>query len=190
MSLMKILASLTLPINSMVAFWLEGGGLEWCLLAGAWHLHWHRLCAWPGCWGRSCCVFLPSGSLKASSFECSDTHDAYAPTLDNYSTESGFGHFPFWSGFGCFWPCITILTAALLLGPLTTGAGSAWLFLLWPLLEPCCWVFFLSTLWAPLTAAISCLLHFDPLWPGLLHRSLGVWVVISGLVRQCITDYT
>ena len=53
--------------------------------------------------GEGSAVSPPSLSLKASHFECLDTHDAYAPAIGNYSTETGFDHSPFWSGPGCFW---------------------------------------------------------------------------------------
>ena len=122
MSPMKTLASLTLPINCMVAFGLEGGGF------GMMSIGWDLVPALvqPPCSVQSrrrSCYVSPSGSLKALNFECSDTDDPYAPTLGNCSTESCFDHSPFWSALGVSC-CITALTTALPLGPLTTSAGT------------------------------------------------------------------
>ena len=91
---MKISASLILPINSMAAF--ELGGVFWSDV---------YLLGFGACTGACSMLSLdagggpalssPSGSLKALSFKCSGTCDAYAPILDNYSIESGFDHSPF-----------------------------------------------------------------------------------------------
>ena len=176
MSPMKILASLTLPINSMVAFRLEGGGFGMISIGwGSASALVQAPCSFQVLRGGSA-VSPPSGSLKALSFKHSDTHDAYALTLGNYSTKLVLIISP--SGLGLVVSgCITILTAALPLGSLTTSAGT----LHYSCPDPY-WNSVTGFFQCILSSFYSChklLLHFNQLWPGILCSDLGVCIVIS-----------
>ena len=185
MSPIKISASLTLPINTMVAFQLEGGVFEWHLLAGVQYLHWCRLHAWSRCCGEV--LLCPPWEFKGLEIQALRHSWHIWPHPWNYSIESDFSHFPFWSGFGCFWPYHYFDCC------LATGTFD---YLCWcsdyssfdPYWNPVAG-FFWCTL-SPFNSCHQLLLHFDPLKPGSLYRSLGVLVVISSLFEQCITDST
>ena len=127
----KIPASLTLPINSMVAFRLEGGSERMSIDWGS-VLYSHRLHAWPRCCRRSCCI-SPPWEFKGLTLWVLGHSLCMCPTIDNCNIECDFYHSPLvWIWLLLAVPWLWLLPCHWELGSL---ALVCWLFLLWPLVE-------------------------------------------------------